>query len=398
MMAEASCAFPGLVDMSLPAADDSADLSRRIASVCGTSWQDAYAELHATAVGNAAQQPVRILVFDTLGQGGLADRLTGLMTALLFAILTDRALALDWPGHTEALQTPRFLNGANSRLLSQSQRAPPEEKRRVEWINQNRKELQAQMTSKPLDVLWPERVVVLRSNRGFTQGLLNAPQLATAVAARNLTASNAQFGCLFNFLLRPTPAALQPVAPLLDAMRSPDVVTVGVHVRTGDNAFVDEAGADDAAMRERGERLFAAHKFIFDFADRLANDIATAHDPPRASRMLLLGDSNAMRAHAASVYGTRLLLSNVTVGHVARQQGALLTAVGEHWLYTSSHAFAFSSHSGFPRTAAARAVRDDAIHTCFHYTGPLLNAQPTARECTGPYTVAALGDRHAAGL
>jgi hypothetical protein len=60
----------------------------------------------------------------------------------------------------------------------------------------------------------------------------------------------------------------------------------------------------------------------------------------------------------------------------------------------------FSSHSGYPRTAAARALRDDAIHTCFHYDGPLFNSaqRSTARECSGPWSVAALGDRHAAGL
>ena len=82
----------------------------------------------------------------------------------------------------------------------------------------------------------------------------------------------------------------------------------------------------------------------------------------------------------------------------AGQSSALLSAIGEHWLYGYARAFAYSSHSGFPRTAAARALRDDALHTCFHYEGPLFNSQPTARECTGPYSVAALGERHAAGL
>ena len=62
-------------------------------------------------------------------------------------------------------------------------------------------------------------------------------------------------------------------------------------------------------------------------------------------------------------------------------------------------AFAYSSHSGFPRTAACRALLSEAIHTCFHYEGPLFNKdQPTARECTGPYSVYQLGERHAAGL
>ena len=88
---------------------------------------------------------------------------------------------------------------------------------------------------------------------------------------------------------------------------------------------------------------------------------------------------------------------------MARRTDALSNAVAEHWLYGFSRAFAYSSHSGFPRTAAARAMRDDAIHTCFHYSGPLFAEQHKGlkrpqRECTGPWTVAELGDRHAAGL
>ena len=372
----------------------------RAASICGTAWQDAYARLHAEATANAtAGRHARILLFDTSGNGGLADRLTGMMTALLLAVLSDRALAIDWPGHELAFQMPRFGDGSNAHLVAHARATPANSMRRVEWLNKNRKQLLQLMTSDALRKVWPERVVALRSNRGFTQGLVNAPSLADAVAARGLTSRNAQFGCLFNFLLRPTEAVLEPLAPLLAAMRRPDSVTVGVHIRTGDSAFVDEPNADADAQRARGARLFAEHRFILEFADGLAARLAAAYSPPRTARLLLLGDSQSLRAHAAEVYGEKLLLSNASVGHVARQQTALLSAVGEHWLYGYAHAFAYSSHSGFPRTAAARAMRDDALHTCFHYTGPLFNKdQPTARECTGPYSIPELGERHAAGL
>ena len=123
---------------------------------------------------------------------------------------------------------------------------------------------------------------------------------------------------------------------------------------------------------------------------------------PLAARRLA-GDA---RAHALGAYGEeRLLLPNGTIGHIAkptlsrrRTRTRLLNAVGEHWLFGEAAAFVYSSHSGFPRTAAARArLLDDAIHTCFHYGGALFNTeQPTARECTGPYSVAHLGERHAA--
>ena len=414
---------------------DDDPLTIRALETCGNSWQSTYAALHSSQVASltGGNKKPRILLFDTSGNGGLADRLTGLMTALLLAILTDRALALDWPGYEAALATPR-LNG-NAALLSHARTAAAKgEARRIEWLNANRKTLHAQISgAASFDALWPEPVLLVRSNRGFTQGLLRSPQgshIATAATARGLTPDNGQFGCLFDFLLRPTGAALEPFLPLLEAMRTrrdpsggrgsddggwlssmwsggeerPNVTVVGVHIRTGDSAFQQAATAELAEAR--GKRLFESHKFILEYAEGLAKKLAEAYTPPRVPRLLLLGDSDALRSYAAKEYGERIWMANASVGHIVFSQGAakqkernFQSAVAEHWLYSYADAFAYSSHSGFPRTAACRALLSEAIHTCFHYEGPLFNKdQPTARECTGPYSVYQLGERHAAGL
>ena len=386
----------------------------RTADVCGSTWQDAYAALHASQL--ELDSP-RLLVFDVTGNGGIADRLTGLMTVLLIAILTDRALAIDWPAHETALRIPRL---DNTRALSLARAAQLRDVRQMHWLNGNRVQLRNLTEAAPsLDELWPERVLVLRTNRGFTQGLLTSARHAAAVSAHGLSPSNAQFGCLFNFLLRPTAEALAAIRPqraALQAAHAAGEVTVGVHVRTGDSSFTTEkAAASAVAGNARGAELYASHRFIYDYALELARRIAEERGGARASRLLLLGDSPTLRRHAAAQIGEAFILSaaeqaggsagsseggGVVVGHVARQQDArtLQGAVAEHWLYSAADAFVYSSHSGFPRTAAARALRDDAIHTCFHYTGRTFNPQNTARECTGPWSVAQLGDRHAAGL
>jgi hypothetical protein len=175
---------------------------------------------------------------------------------------------------------------------------------------------------------------------------------------------------------------------------------VGVHVRTGDKSF-ETAGARGEAEGEVGKRLYDELRFIFDFA--LAR--ADAHTPP--ARLLLLSDSVALRRYAAAQLGGRVLnppADDLAIGHIARGggSGALSSAVAEHWLYSAATEFVYSSHSGFPRTAAARAVRQDAIYTCFHYQGVLYSEQRGVprpkRECSGPYSVYELGVKHAAGL
>ena len=417
--------------------------------VCGTEWQDMYAALHSRIVAEAtgpAAKPARIAVFDCrVGNGGLADRLTGLMTVLLIAILTDRALVLNWPGHEAALTSPRL---DLTSLLPHASRADPAESRQVRWLNGNRVKLHAQLESRPLDELWPERVLVFQSNRGFTQQLL-AGRLWDAAAERGITSENAQFGCLFNFLLRPTAEALAPYGGLADALGDGGRYTVGLHVRTGDATWDAERGAaGDAALLSRGAELYAKHAFMFEYAARLVD---ARPDTTLRPALLLLGDSKALRRYAAERHGDILLENNNgTVGHIVRQavgphrrrhscrsratrertrsalafppppasprlpafhsrlrapshsQGALQSAVAEHWLYGAADVFAYSSHSGFPRTAAARALRQDVIHTCFHYEGPLFSEQQgkprPARECSGPWSVYELGERHAAGL
>ena len=89
-------------------ADDDDSLARRALAVCGTTWQKGFAAVQAAAVANASSPGgrARVLLFDTSGNGGLADRLTGMMTAFLLAVLTERAFALDWPGHELALSMP----------------------------------------------------------------------------------------------------------------------------------------------------------------------------------------------------------------------------------------------------------------------------------------------------
>ena len=93
----------------VPAAVDppASALEQRVLDVCGTAWQAAYSSAHAAWSQDG--RTARALVFEVRGtSGGLADRLTGMMTALLLAILTDRAFQLDWPEHATALRTPHI--------------------------------------------------------------------------------------------------------------------------------------------------------------------------------------------------------------------------------------------------------------------------------------------------
>jgi hypothetical protein len=341
--------------------------------------------------------------------------------ALLLAILTGRALAIDWPSHQVGMLTPRLDNEG---ALALARRAGAHEVEHVHWLNANRVKLQAWAEGHDLNRTWSKRLIRLQSNRGFSQGLLASARHAAVLEERGLDGRSAQFGCLFNFLLRPTREAIALVAPLVDAMESAHSAgnaIVGIHVRTGDTSFATPStGPPDGGSREA--ELFRAHAFIFDYARQLGHNLtasaaaanregasALGGQARRAARYVILGDSAMLRQRAAAELGEHSVLyygnGSAVLGHVARERGALTlqSAIAEHWVYAGCDAFVYSSHSGFPRTAASRAMRDDRIHTCFHYDGPLFAVQQHGqqrprRECSGPWSVTALGDRHAAGL
>lgn len=222
----------------------------RTAEVCGTTWQDAYAAAHARQLASASP---RLAVFSAAGNGGLADRITGLMTVLLLAILTDRAIAIDWPGYEAALETPRV--DATS-ALGLARRAMPSDVHHLSWLNQNRVKLR-NLTEEvgALEHLWPQRVLIFQSNRGFTQGLLTSEHHSAAATARGLTPTNAQFGCLFNFLLRPTAASRARLAPFFDTISTAKArgeTIIGVHVRTGDASFAKHSNSMSSQAEASG--------------------------------------------------------------------------------------------------------------------------------------------------
>eukprot|EP00965_Chrysotila_dentata_P207732 6184301-Pleurochrysis_carterae.AAC.6 len=111
----------------------------RAESVCGREWQEAYSRRHAGAVSAWHERGVlpRLLVWEyQRGGGGLADRLVGMMTALLLAVLSDRVFQLDWAGHEVALRLPNIDGTALLHTL------PRMRTRRLRWINRPRLELQ----------------------------------------------------------------------------------------------------------------------------------------------------------------------------------------------------------------------------------------------------------------
>ena len=174
-------------------------------------------EVFAAARGGGARDTsrARILVFDTSGNGGYADRLTGLMTALLLAVLSGRALASI--GRGTSLRCRHRTSRREPTRCSSVRRAPRRlaEVRRLSWLNANRKSVAASMTSNRSTSLWPERVVVLKSNRGFTQQLLAAPVHEAAVTRWGLTARKCPVRLPAELPLpRRQPAALVAAHPL----------------------------------------------------------------------------------------------------------------------------------------------------------------------------------------
>eukprot|EP00928_Gymnodinium_smaydae_P013490 TRINITY_DN14918_c0_g1_i2.p1 TRINITY_DN14918_c0_g1~~TRINITY_DN14918_c0_g1_i2.p1 ORF type:complete len:560 (-),score=129.88 TRINITY_DN14918_c0_g1_i2:235-1914(-) len=234
---------------------------------------EAYAAMHqrgveALAASRAAGEPppegVRVLVYvcQSFGQcGGLGDRVNGIATAFMLAILTDRVFLIDSesPLPLQTLLAPNKVDwrvrgniGALAALRHHS-------------FHDKRRQFEADVGRL---ATYGDQVLVLSKNYRMLRTLFEAPALRGAAEAVGLPVQAPPFllADLFDFLFRPAPV----LALGLGVLRSwlgdlEDRRFVAIHLRTGDIAwdpgrhgkeelpvFLGCAAMAEAALRDAG--------------------------------------------------------------------------------------------------------------------------------------------------
>ncbi|SGY17530.1 BQ5605_C015g07811 [Microbotryum silenes-dioicae] len=208
-------------------------------------WMEDYAKLHHDIInGKRSPKVLEVMCRKGVQCGGSSDRLLGIFSSLLYAVLTDRALLITW----EDLPFELFFDSViidwaqpempNSHRSIHPKLALKGEKQFISSITPPRADLdrffsQDVFEEKRNEPSWLQ----LMTNRGVTLRSFNYPNVAQAMRERGFDSTTA-YACMSDFLFRPKPNPLRFIAEYSSFFSLPTVYSIAIQIRTGDDAMV----------------------------------------------------------------------------------------------------------------------------------------------------------------
>ncbi|KAI9319967.1 hypothetical protein BX666DRAFT_2018108 [Dichotomocladium elegans] len=193
---------------------------------------------------------MKVPVNSNRGCGGLADRMSGMISTFFFALLTDRGYLAHWddenPIPLEVLfekpnidwsfdpdELSDLYNNAEAGISVQF----------VDTLNQKYPTLgETMFPSGPMQDfqdLWNATYVQVRSNRAYIiRTFKESDRYPPILHEMGLTKENA-FGCLADYLFRPTIGSRRFINAYRELFQMDSVLSIGLQIRTDDNALAN---------------------------------------------------------------------------------------------------------------------------------------------------------------
>ncbi|KAI7861871.1 hypothetical protein BDF14DRAFT_1886706 [Spinellus fusiger] len=242
------------------------------------------------------------------GCGGLADRMSGMISTFFYALLTDRAYLAHWadenPIPLEILfdkpnidwtYDPREMTALFNHLQN-----PLLGIERVDTLNQKwpgmGKIIFRDGPAQDFNKLWNGTYIEVRSNRAY---IIRTFQESTVypriLASMGLTKENT-FGCLADYLFHPTIGSRRYLNAYRHMFNMDSVLSIGLQIRTDDNALANPQYDDNTVAK-------------WDHFLTCANQLASVHRKPQHQRVVyfLVTDSLKLRDHFVSMNEDRAL-------------------------------------------------------------------------------------------
>ncbi|SGY16769.1 BQ5605_C012g06983 [Microbotryum silenes-dioicae] len=283
-----------------------------------TSWMADYAKLHHEIVTGA--RPTKVLECicrERHGCGGISDRLLGIFTSLLYAILTNRALLITW----DVLPFEVFFDAVR---IDWAQPYMPISKRSIhpglpvlkrQWFTIINAEVQ-KIVAPPMSnmeyylsvELFAEKRddppwLQVSTNRGGVITSFDYSAVKPALLERGFDRTSA-YSCMADFLFRPKRESMRFITEYDSVFSLPTVFSIAIQIRTGDSSMTN-SGIDTVNTVKR-------HQQFFDCAAKLAERYA--RNDQRVVYYLVT-DSPTLEAAALRQFPDRLVVTGLTQGH-----------------------------------------------------------------------------------
>ena len=283
---------------------------------------------------------------------GLGDRLSGISTAFIFALCTNRIFLLDWDLVSSGFR-PRYFDWTFDDLLLKDRT------RRVVQIGTNGVGGFVPLFNST-DTDFPEDVIEFYgTNRAMLHELISGEFRKTEYRWWNRRIYNLGlgrqngFGCLMRALFRPSAYVNHAFRKEFQRIDLEKSFTMGIHMRTGDDVL---AGA-------------AADDLNFDILSNASKVAQFLNPSGHKVRLFFVSDSLMYRTQATTHMKTLSMdvdfitpsivpshVSSASHSDVSGIHTSIVSAAGEWWLLTFCNINLVLSSSGYSRTAYAFAL------------------------------------------
>jgi len=343
-------------------------------SRCGNGWWNQYKEQHDSVMerlskGQPAAADKFVIYMAKEGmwkdpfaewrlQGGMADRMTGIVSTFALALATNATFLIQMEGLNE------FYDSSVSLIIKDYTEVVNAVSESAHFAYWDRLQLSSKTESQLYNDVNESRIVFVRAGRGRLHRYFDEDgPIGTRLKETGMQKA-AAYKCLFDFLFKPTSAAksqfAQELAKLhpapfgrgfVDNFVAPlEPRCVMIQIRTGDKVITSESGSD--LSDEERRRLIKKYQGAFQCAANAEKNYS--------GDMLwyLMTDSKHLRNAAQQEYGAEKVIAHFgKVDHFGDLSNAgMMSVLGEQWLGSMCDAFVVSGASGLGQQAAFRSI------------------------------------------
>ncbi|KAI8338567.1 hypothetical protein BC941DRAFT_460798 [Chlamydoabsidia padenii] len=237
--------------------------------------------------------------------GGLADRMSGMLSTFFYALMTDRGFLMNWQqANPTSLESVFEQPSINWTFDPQEMKSLYNTKtlgyHSVNTLNFNWEKIRSAMfpqgPSQDFNELWTAPYVEVKSNRGYIiRTFSHSTRYADKLNEMGLTKTNS-FRCILDYLLRPSSGARRFINAYKQLFQMESVLSIGLQIRTDDQAMAHPE--DDTNNFE-----------TWDYFLTCANNLRDAKRQPHHKRVVyfLLTDSNKLRQEFVAMNSNQTL-------------------------------------------------------------------------------------------
>eukprot|EP01031_Cornospumella_fuschlensis_P034089 gene34089-41262_t len=351
---------------------------------CPADWAQKYITRHKDSLAAPATAKFLVAVPNL---SGLADRVIGIVSSFMLAMLTGRAFQIgprspliplqsvfntkyiNWirPADPEWIIEPLKYKAKemnyNSTVLS--------EKRHFAVNTLDNWKLLNNFLSQNLDGLLggDAQITYIVINRGLSMRIFTNKHYSNELEITWRLSQETAFGCIVHLLFQPKPEIFLTIPDLFSGVMqvqesSKKVVLIGIQIRVGDHIF-----ANDAVQLAGFHAYFDCARQIEEFA---------LQEGYSEAKWLVVTDSRSLRKEVVAAYGDKVITSLHThIEHSAKESSVCThnctvsskgfeAAAAEWWMLSFSTYHIISQYSGFGRSASMVGFKGRSVYTVPH--------------------------------